>query len=190
MKNKTTIRIKNMVCRHCMEAVLNVFKKMQIEVLEVRLGEAIVLASEEEIDYPQLERLLKENGFELLQDREMQLVEQVKNSVIQMIHHADRLPEVKNSVFLSEKLGVSYTYLSKLFSKHEHLTIEKYIILQKIERVKELLSYQELTLSEIAFQLGYSSVQHLSNQFKSVTGMSVSEFKALKTFERTPLDRV
>lgn len=179
-----------MVCRHCMEAVLDVFKQMDIEVSEIRLGEAVVLAPEQQIDYPKLERLFKQNGFELLRDRELQLVEQVKTAVIQMIYHTGQLPEVKNSVFLSEKLGVSYAYLSKLFSKHEHLTIEKYIILQRIERVKELISYQELTLSEIAYQLGYSSVQHLSNQFKSVTGMSVSEFKALKVMERTPLDKV
>jgi len=118
------------------------------------------------------------------------LVEQIKTTVIEMIHYAENLPEVKNSIFISEKLGVSYAYLSKLFTKNEELTIEKFIILQKIERVKELLSYEELSLSEISYNLGYSSVQHLSNQFRSVTGMSVTEFKKLDEKKRKPLNEV
>ncbi len=179
-----------MVCRHCMESVLGVFKRMNLEVVEIKLGEALVQVEQEAIDYPLLQKELNQQGFELLQDRELQLVEKIKTAIIYMVHHADELPDVKNSVFLSEKTGVSYAYLSKLFSKHTHLTIEKYIILQKIERAKELLSYGELNVSEIAYDLGYRSVQHLSNQFKSVTGMSVSQFKKLEEKERKPLSEL
>ncbi|MCP3933463.1 MAG: helix-turn-helix transcriptional regulator [Bacteroidetes bacterium] len=186
----TKIFIKNMVCRHCMESVLGVFKRMNLEVVEIKLGEALVQVEQEAIDYPLLQKELNQQGFELLQDRELQLVEKIKTAIIYMVHHADELPDVKNSVFLSEKTGVSYAYLSKLFSKHTHLTIEKYIILQKIERAKELLSYGELNVSEIAYDLGYRSVQHLSNQFKSVTGMSVSQFKKLEEKERKPLSEL
>lgn len=184
------LQIKNMVCRHCMEAVLDVFRQLDLEVNSVRLGEVDVKAAEEDINWEQLKILLQRNGFELLEDRELQLIEKIKTIIIQMIHHEAQMPGVKNSVYLSEKLNLSYAYLSKLFSKHEQLTIEKYIILQKIERVKELLSYQELTLSEIAYNLNYSSVQHLSNQFKSVTGMSVSAFKNLEKKDRKALNEV
>ena len=177
-----------MVCRHCIEAVLAVFKKLDIEVNAVRLGEIDILTTPDAIDFPQLKQLLQQNGFELLEDKETQLVEAIKTTIIKMIHHESPLPEVKNSVYLSEKLQQPYVYLSRLFSRSEHLTIEKYIILQKIERVKELLSYNESTLSEIAFSLGYRSVQHLSNQFKSITGMSVSTFKALEHKERSAIN--
>lgn len=189
-KQKTNLRIKNMVCRHCIESVLSVFRQMDLEVSSVRLGEVIVEAAEADIDMSKLKQLLEQNGFEILQDHELQLVEQIKTAVIKMIHHSDNLPEVKNSVYLSNELNLSYAYLSKLFSKHIHLTIEKYIILQKIERVKELLFYEERNLSEIAYSLGYSSVQHLSNQFKSVTGMSVSQFKKLDDKDRQAINEL
>ncbi len=179
-----------MVCRHCMEAVLGVFKELDLEVTEIKLGQATVKAAQEAIDYERLRSCLQKKGFELLEDREQQLVEQIKTTVIEMIHYAENLPEVKNSILISEKLGVSYAYLSKLFTKNEELTIEKFIILQKIERVKELLSYEEMSLSEISYNLGYSSVQHLSNQFRSVTGMSVTEFKKLDEKKRKPLNEV
>ncbi|MEL6923938.1 MAG: AraC family transcriptional regulator [Bacteroidota bacterium] len=182
--------IKNMVCQHCIEAVLKVFREMGIEVASIRLGEVEISADEGRLDKDQLKALLERNGFELLENKEVRIVEQIKTTVINMIHHGDKMPEVKNSVYLSEKLGLTYPYLSKLFSRHVGLTIEKYIILQKIERVKELLSYDEQQLSEIAFDLGYSSVQHLSNQFKSVTGMSVTAFKKLEHKARIPLNRL
>lgn len=173
-----------------MEAVLDVFREMELEVNALRLGEVEVKAPIDAIDMARLRLLLERNGFELLEDRESKVVEAIKTTIIKMIHHEEILPEVKNSVFLAQKLGLSYAYLSKIFSKLEHLTIEKYIILQKIERVKELLSYEELTLSEIAYNLGYKSVQHLSNQFKSITGMSVSTFKALEKKERKALNEL
>lgn len=179
-----------MVCRHCMEALLGVFRQMQLEVLSVKLGEAVVAAAPDAIDYEQLKALLKAQGFELLEDKELQLIEQVKTAIIKLVHQGEGADTIKNSVFLSETIGVPYQQLSRVFSHHEHLTIERYIILQKIERVKELLSYEELTLSEIAYQMGYSSVQHLSNQFKSVTGMSVSAFKKMDDKGRKPINKV
>ncbi len=186
----TKISIKNMVCRHCIEAALGVFRDLNLEVTAIQLGEATVKNPSEEIDFQQLEKMLKRKGFDLIEDREAQVVEQIKTAVIQLIHYAGAMPEVKNSVFLSEKLSLSYAYLSKLFSKQEGITIEKYIILQKIERVKELISYGEKILSDIAFDLGYSSVQHLSSQFKSVTGMSVTDFKKLEVKPRTALNEL
>ncbi|MCB0521947.1 MAG: helix-turn-helix transcriptional regulator [Lewinellaceae bacterium] len=186
----TKIPIKNMVCRHCMEAVLGVFRDLELEVSAIRLGEATVVALPSEINFPQLKTALFRQGFELLEDRELQIVEQIKTAVISLIHHSGAMPEVKNSVFLSERLGLSYAYLSKLFSGQEGLTIERYIILQKIEKVKELLSYGEKSLSEIAYDLGYSSVQHLSSQFRSVTGMSVTQYKQLEIKPRRALNEV
>lgn len=186
----TKLKIKNMVCRHCIEAVLALFKGLDIEINAIRLGEIELMSPLEKIDLPKLKLLLKQNGFELLEDKESQLVEAIKTTIIKMIYHETPLPNVKNSVYLSEKLQQPYVYLSRIFSKSEHLTIEKYIILQKIERVKELLSYEESTLSEIAFSLGYKSVQHLSNQFKSITGMSVRIFKAMEQKERWPINEL
>ena len=184
------LHIKRMVCQHCIEAVLKVFRAQGLEVQSIKLGEVIIDNDETEINKEKLKAELERNGFELVENKEVQIVEQIKTTVIQMIHYSDEIPEVKNSVYLSEKIGHSYPYLSKLFSQHEGLTIEKYIILQKIERVKELLSYEEKQLSEIAFDLGYSSVQHLSNQFKSVTGMSVTAFKKLEDKGRKALNEV
>jgi len=186
----TKIGIKNMVCRHCIEAALGVFRELDLEVTAIKLGEATVSNESETIDFQKLREKLGRKGFELIEDREHQVVERIKTTVIRMIHHEGGVPEVKNSVWLSEKLGLSYAYLSKLFSKQEGLTIEKFIILQKIERVKELLSYGEKSLSDIAFDLGYSSVQHLSSQFKSVTGMPVTAYKKLDVKPRTALNEV
>jgi AraC-like DNA-binding protein len=186
----TKISIKNMVCRHCIEAALGVFRELDLEVVAIRLGAAEIKADPGLVDFDRLRKKLKERGFELIEEKDRQLVEQLKTAVIELIHYAAGMPEVKNSVFLAEKLGMSYPHLSKLFSHYEELTVEKYIILQKIERVKELLSYDEKSLSEIAFDLGYSSVQHLSNQFKSVTGMSVTDFKKLEVKPRKALSEI
>ena len=179
-----------MVCQHCIEAILKVFREQDLEVSSVKLGEVVIEGKEADVDLVVLKKQLIQNGFTLLEDKEVQIIEQIKTTVIQLVHYDESLPTVKNSVFLSEKLGYAYPYLSKLFSRHEGLTIEKYIILQKIERVKELLSYGEKTLVQIAFDLGYSSIQHLSNQFKSVTGMSVSAYKKLENKERKFLNEI
>ena len=189
-RNRTKLYIKNMVCRHCIEAVLGVFKALNIEIYSIQLGEAELNMAEEQIDFALLKERLEQEGFELLEDKEKQIVEKIKRVILAMIHRDGNQEALKNSIYIAQELGYAYAYLSKLFSRQEQLTIEKYIILQKIERVKELLSYGELSLSEIAYQLAYKSVQHLSNQFKSITGMSVSKFKKMDDKGRKAISEV
>jgi AraC family transcriptional regulator len=178
-----------MVCPRCISAVTEVLRQQGVEVDEVTLGEARIRPPQPDLD--RLDQALHQIGFELLYDKEQQVVEQVKALLIEYVDALKNEHQPLNtSVFLAEKTGLSYPYLSKLFSRYENLTIEKYLIRLKIERVKELLSYNELTLSEIAWELKYSSVQHLSNQFKKVTGVSVSEYKSSPEVTRTPLNEL
>lgn len=185
------VSIKNMVCYRCIVVVKQVFEKMQILPVRIQLGEVEL---EEELSMIQLsyfKNWLSENGFELLDDRKMVLVEKVKNLIIEIIHGADRIDlTIKLSYLIQQKLKVDYNYISSLFSNMEGITIEQYIILQRIERAKEFLEYNELTLSEIAHKLGYSSVQYLSTQFKKATGFTPSHFKNLKENPRKPLDQL
>lgn len=184
----TTLHIKNMVCPRCISTVTRVLQQHGLQVNEVQLGQAAVTGTP---DLPVLDAALQQEGFTLLQDRDRQLVEKIKTVLIDYLQHFETAYQpVTTSVYLSEKLGADYQYLSKVFSRLEPLTIEKYFILLKIERVKELVSYGQLTLSEIAHQLQYSSVQHLSNQFKKITGQSVSEYKNDSQPSRTPLDAI
>lgn len=133
---------------------------------------------------------LQDAGFSLINDRKSQLIEQMKSLVVQKIHHSDEELDIKWPDFISDKLNLDYKYLSSLFSSVESITFEQYIINQKIERVKELIVYDELTLSEIAFQLHYSSVAYLSNQFKKVTGMTPTQFKKSVDKNRKSLDEI
>lgn len=162
---------------------------MHLMPVSVQLGEVEL---EEDLSVTQISYLksrLSENGFELLDDRKMVLVERVKNLIIEVIHGADRIDlSIKVSYLIQQKLSVDYNYISSLFSNIEGITIEQYVILQRIERAKEFLAYGELTLSEIADRLGYSSVQYLSTQFKKATGFTPSHFKNIKENSRKPLD--
>ena len=185
-----TFAIKHMVCPRCIESVNQVMKEAGIEVKEISLGKVLGAYFPNETIIENLAAKLKEKGFELIEDHEQVIISQVKTLVVEMIHHNSFQKSVKNSVYLAEKTGIPYHKLSKLFSSLEGITIEKYMILQKIEKVKELLTYGEKSLSEIAFELGYSSSQHLSNQFKSTTGMSVSNFKKLKYPNRIEIDKL
>jgi AraC family transcriptional regulator len=184
-----TLHIKNMVCPRCISAVTEVLTQQGAFVEQVDLGEATI-----RVPHPSLEQVdaaLQKIGFALIHDKEKQVVEQVKAILIDYLQHLKtEYQPITTSAFLSEKTGLNYQFLSKLFSKYEHLTIEKYFIRLKIERVKELLSYHELTLSEIAWELKYSSVQHLSNQFKKVTGISVSDYKSSPEATRIPLNEL
>jgi AraC-like DNA-binding protein len=166
-------------------------EKLGLEPTRVSLGEAEIkdgLTSEKKKNL--MERLA-DLGFELLDDKNATLVEKVKNSVIEIVHYGEDLDNrIKFSRQIENKVGVDYHSLSTLFSETEGTTIEKYIILQRIEKVKELLVYNELSLSEIAFKTGYSSVQHLSMQFKKITGLTPSHFKQIKDKKRKPLDEV
>ncbi|WP_439185469.1 AraC family transcriptional regulator [Carboxylicivirga taeanensis] len=187
----TTLHIKNMVCNRCIKVVQDEFNKLQLDVKSVELG-IVDLHSEPSLEQlKEVRQVLKENGFELIDDKKGQLVDSIKTLIIEKIHHSAGFDEsVNSSDYLAKTLGYDYSYLSKLFSSVEGITIEKYIISQKIEKAKELLAYNELSLKEIAWQLGYSSVQHLSGQFKKVTGLTPSHFKQLKDHRRKPLDEV
>ena len=164
--------------------------KLGLHYAMVDLGKVEV---EEDICQTGLDKLktaLLKSGLELMDDRKSILVEKIKNTIVEMVHYADELPKTKNSEYLSDKLQHDYTYLANLFSEATGITIEHYIINHKIERVKELIIYDELKLSEIAIKLHYSSVAHLSNQFKKTTGLTPSFFKSLKNKKRTPLENV
>lgn len=187
-----TLYIKNMVCSRCIKVVREELEKLGLKVDKIILGEVKVITQNNEINIEKIKEVLEENGFELLDDKQAKLVEEIKIAIIELIHHKSENENnnVHFSRYLSDKLGVSYQYLSTLFSSMEGITIEKYIINQKIEKVKELLVYDELNLSEISYKLGYSSVQHLSNQFKKITGLTPSEFKKLRDKPRLPLDKI
>lgn len=184
--------IKNMVCDRCVKVVREELQKLKLNVDSVVLGEAVIRDDESRINIPEIKKVLEENGFELLDDKQAKLIEKIKITVIELIQKQlnENIGATSFSKYISDKLALSYQYLSNLFSSKEGITLEKYIIDQKIEKVKELLVYDELTLSEISYKLGYSSVQHLSNQFKKVTGFSPTEFKNLKNKKRTPLDQL
>lgn len=180
-----------MVCARCIRTVNRLLMESGLDVQSVQLGEAELGASPNPQQVLALRLKLESEGFELLDDRNSQLIAKIKSLIINEIHHrSGKKPETMNfSEFLSNEIGQDYSQLSKLFSSVEGLTMEKYIIAQKIERVKELLVYDELNFSEIAWQMGYSSSQYLSNQFKQVTGMTPTQFKANhRTHGRNPLD--
>lgn len=172
------LNIKNMVCDRCIMTVQRVLEDLGYEVREIALGEVEIAGSLDEEELDEIHDKLQGYGFELIQKGSPALVEKIKS---QLIHYRDYIEENENtdniSTFLTDKLHHNYSYLSNLFSGHEGITIEQYLIRLKIERVKELLSYEDMTLSEIAWKLNYSSVQYLSNQFKSVTGETVSSFR-------------
>lgn len=180
-----------MVCDRCIMAVRQELDKTDIEYKNIQLGEVELSKPLEEDQKEKLSESLNSLGFELLDDRKSALIAQIKSTIIKMVH-ANELVESnkKLSVILSEKLGMDYHYISSLFSSIEGVTIEKYVILQRIERAKELLIYDELNLNEIADALGYSSVQHLSLQFKKVTGLTPTYFKQMKEKNRKPLDKI
>lgn len=152
-------------------------EKLGAQVNYVKIGEISLTFNPVKLSEKTLIRAIEETGFELILNRESILINQIKNAVIDLVHHSTFDAMVKNSDFLVQKFSLSYQYMSTLFSTKEHITLEKFIILQKIEKVKELIRQDELTLSEIAFMMGYSSVQYLSTQFKKIEGISVSEYK-------------
>lgn len=188
-----TLFIKNMVCLRCIRSVSHLLAEAGLAVQLIQLGRVELVDSPTAAQLAALRHALEKEGFELLNDRNKRLVMEVKNLIINEIHHiAAKKPEAMNfSDFLARETGHEYSQLSKLFSSVEGFTIETYIIAQKIERVKELLVYDELSFGEIAWQTGYSSTQHLSNQFRQVTGLTPTQFKAEhRKHGRKPLDEV
>ncbi len=180
-----------MVCHRCKLVVKQTLEEVGLHPVDVQLGEVQVKEDLPAEQLRQVESSLRKLGFELLDDKRQKLVERIKTAIIELIHSQnDQLSRANHSDYIAEQLNRDYGYLSSLFSEVEGITIEKYIINQKIERVKELLMYDELSLSQIADLLHYSSVQHLSNQFKKVTGLTPSHFKNLKDNKRKSLDEV
>lgn len=189
-----TVYIKNMVCNRCVSAAAQVFEKQGLTPERISLGE-VVLKEEQLSDdtWKKLDAALQALGFARIDDRKVRLIEGIKNKVIQLIHHSKEVDRKHNwSTVLAEEMHYEYNYLSNLFSSVEGITLEQYIIRQKIEKAKELLFYDELNLSEIANRLGYSSVAHLSAQFKKVTGMTPSELKKNRNVKeaRKSLDEI
>ncbi len=185
----TSLRLKNMTSFCCMRIVRQELEKIGAKVDSVVMGEVTLIYRVDDPGFELIKKTLEDNGFEIITDRERMLVEQIKVAVIELIHFASNANSIiRNSDYLVDKLQLSYQYLSSLFSKHEKTTLEKYIILNKIEKVKELLFNDEMTLSEIAYQMGYSSVQYLSSQFRNVTGISVTQYKKDPVRYRKALD--
>jgi len=191
MSDKRTLNIKNMVCNRCIKVVSEEMKKLGYKVLDISLGE-VIISGYDNIDMDKIKFVLEENGFELIDDKNSRIIEKVKLTIINRIRDLSEGKATKINLVkeIADESHLSYQYVSTLFSSIEGITIEKYIILQKIEKVKELLVYDELTLSEIAYRLDYSSVQHLSNQFKKVTGLTPSYFKQFKEQRRKPIDKI
>lgn len=182
--------IKHMVCNRCIMVVRQELEKLGLDVKSVTLGE-VTLGKEPTAEARrQIESVLIPLGFKVIDDKKSRIIEKIKTIIIDLVHHHDNDARVNLSELLSSELHHDYNYLSNLFSEVEGITIEKYFIAQRIEKVKELLVYDELSLSEIAFQLNYSSVAYLSNQFKKVTGLTPSHFKQIKANKRKPLDKV
>jgi AraC-like DNA-binding protein len=186
-----TLYIKNMVCDRCIMVVNQQLTALGHVVINSVLGKVDIAENPDEIQLSKVRSSLKLLGFELIDEKRKQVVERIKNVIVEMVHYTD--PEkikTNYSDFISSKLNKDYTYLSSLFSESEDITIEKYIISQKIEKVKELLEYGELNLNQIAEKLGYSSAAHLSTQFKNVTGITPSAFKSIETEKRKPIDLI
>lgn len=162
--------------------------KLGLKDVVIDLGTVEILEGITDVQRELLKKNLLKSGLELLDDKRSILIEKIKNVITEMIHYSDELPKVKYSDYISQKLGYDYTYLSNIFSEVKGITLQQFIIINKIERVKELLLYDELNLTEISYKLQYSSVAHLSNQFKKVTGLSPSFYKQLKQIRKANLE--
>ena len=179
-----------MVCPRCVTSVEQLLEKNNIQAKYVRLGEVELIKEPKKALLEQFAEDLKQTGFELLDDQKTQLIEQIKNLLIQKVQSGSVEEHFSVTKYISDNIFKGYSSISRLFSEVEGVTIEQFFILQKIEKTKEWLTYDEQSLSQIAFSLGYSSTQHLSNQFKKVTGMTPSQFKQLGAVHRKHIDRM
>ncbi len=179
-----------MVSNRCKMVVKEELKKLGLHFIVVDLGEVDIMENISTATRDQLKSALLQSGLELMDDKRSVLIEKIINVIIDMVHYSDELPKVNYSDFISEKLKHDYTYLSNIFSEVKGTTIQQFIITHKIERAKELLLYDELNLTEISYKLNYSSVAHLSNQFKKITGLTPSHFKQLKDKRRNPIEDI
>ena len=182
--------IKYMVSLRCIMMVKEELKELGLRYIAVELGVVDIMEDISQLQHDELKRNLLKSGLELLVDKKSILIEKIKGVIIEMIHYADELPKVNYSDYISEKLHYDYTYLANIFSEVKGITIQQFIIIHKIEKVKELLLYDELNLTEISYKMNYSSVAHLSNQFKKVTGLSPSFYKQLKQKRNDNLENI
>lgn len=179
-----------MVSNRCKMAVKEELKKFGLHFIVVDLGEVEIMEELSPALREELKASLLNCGLELMDDKKAILIEKISNVITEMIHHSDEAHKTNYSDFIAEKLSYDYTYLSNLFSEVKGITIQQFIIIHKIEKVKELLLYDELNLTQISYKLHYSSVAHLSNQFKKITGLSPSHFKQLKDKRRSPIEEI
>ncbi|WP_291859417.1 AraC family transcriptional regulator [Marinilabilia sp.] len=186
----TNIHIKNMVCPRCIIAVKDLLTEMGFTPLSVELGVAEIEEDLTESKIKELSENLEKLGFERIEDKNKQLVEKIKTQIIEKIHHNKMHQGFNWSKWLSDTVYHDYRFLSQLFSGIEGITIEQYIIKQKIEKVKELIAYNQMNFSEIAYVMGYSSPAHMSNQFRKITGMAPGDFKKLRTQPRNTIDKL
>lgn len=179
-----------MVSLRCKMVVKDALIDLGLHPIMVDLGSVEITEELTESQREALKKVLLISGLELMDDKKAMLIEKIKNVIIEMVHYSDEMPKVNYSEYISQKLGQDYTHMSKIFSEVKGITIEHFIIFHKIEKVKELLLYDELNLTQISYILDYSSVAHLSKQFKKVTGLKPSYFKQLKTKRRNGLDSI
>jgi len=179
-----------MVSARCKIVVKEELKKLGLHFMVIDLGEVEIMENISAEQREQVKIALHNLGLELMDDKRAMLIEKIKTVIIEMVHHTDEMIKLNFSDYLSEKLNYDYTYLSNLFSEVQGTTIEQFIISHKIERIKELIIYGELNITEISWKMNYSSVAHLSNQFKKVTGLSPSHFKKLKDKRRSPIEEI
>ncbi len=179
-----------MVSTRCKMVVKDELKKLGLHFIVVDLGEVDIMENISNDVREKLKSALYDSGLELMDDKKAVLIEKITNVIIDMIHHSDEVPKTNYSDYISEKLQHDYTYLSNIFSAIKGITIQQFIIIHKIERAKELLLYDELSLTEISYKLHYSSVAHLSNQFKKITGLTPTHFKQLKDRRRSPIEDI
>lgn len=184
------LHIKNMVSDRCKMLVKSELEKLELHYILVALGEVEIMESLTSEQLIQLNNELLKSGLSLISDHKTMLIEQIKNTVIELVHYTDKQIKINFSDYLSEKLKYDYTYLANLFSENQGVSIEHFILTHRIEKVKELLVYDEMNISEIAYKLHFSSTAHLSNQFKKMTGLTPSDYKHLKLKPRTPLENV
>lgn len=183
------LHIRNMVSNRCKMIVKSELKKLRLHYILVELGEVEIMENLTADELAQLNDGLKESGLSIIGDKKGILIERIKNIIIELVHYSEDQIKLNLSDYLSEKLNYDYTYLSNLFKENQGITIEHFLLTHKVERVKELLVYDELNVTEIAYMMHYSSVAHLSNQFKKLTGLTPSHYKQLK-LERKPLENM
>ncbi len=184
------LHIKYMVSNRCKTVVRTALKELGVHFVLLELGEVEIMERLTGEQRESLKNTLEDAGLELIDDKRSILIEKIKNAIVDMIHHSDEVVKVNASIYLSEKLNHDYTYLANIFSQVQGISIEQFIILHKVEKIKELLMYGELNISEISYKMNYSSTAHLSTQFKKVTGLTPTHFKQMKEKRRKTLDQI